>query len=152
LELDMQVALGTALIAAKGWSSAATVAAFARAAELCDRVGDTAQRYVVDFGHYTIYVLRGQLDAALATTTATLRRAERDRNATMTMMAHRWIGTTLVHSGHFDTARRHEELALAQYDPKEHGTLAYRFAYDPRIATLAYLAHALLQLGYLEQA
>src|SRR5262249_10069379 len=54
--------------------------------------------------------------------------------------------------GDSDTGGLHEELALAQYDPKEHGTLAYRFAYDPRIATLAYLAHALLQLGYLEQA
>src|SRR5262249_13798585 len=99
LELDMQVALGTASMAAKGWSSPAAVAAFARAAELCQRVDDTAQRDVVDFGQYVVHLMRGQVDVALATTKAMLRRAERDRNPAMMMMAHRCIGTVSVHRG-----------------------------------------------------
>jgi class 3 adenylate cyclase/predicted ATPase len=152
LQLDMQVALGTALMAAKGWSSPATVAAFTRAAELCERVDDTVQRGVVDYGQYLVHLLRGQLDAALATTKAMLRRAERDRNPTSVMIAHRCIGTTLVHRGDFGTARGHLEAALALYEPKEHARLAYRFAYEPRIAMLCYLAHALLHLGHPDQA
>jgi tetratricopeptide (TPR) repeat protein len=92
------------------------------------------------------------VDAALATTKAMLRRAERDRDPATTMIAHRCVATTLVHRGDFGAARGHLEAALALYDPKEHATLAYRFAYEPRIAMLCYLAHALLHLGYPDQA
>jgi class 3 adenylate cyclase/predicted ATPase len=152
LELDMQVALGTALMAAKGWSSPATAAAFARAEELCERVDDVLQRSVADYGRYLVQLLRGQLDAALATTKAMLRRAERDRDPTTTMIAHRCVAITSVHRGDFDAARGHLEAALALYDPQEHAALAYRFAYEPRIAMLCYLAHALLHLGYPGQA
>jgi hypothetical protein len=96
-------------MAAKGWTSPATIAAFARAAELCERVDDTAQRDVVDFGRYVVCLMRGQVDAASATTKAMLRRAERDRNPAMMIMAHRCIGTASVHRGDSDTARRHLE-------------------------------------------
>jgi class 3 adenylate cyclase/predicted ATPase len=152
LELDMQVALGTAYMAAKGWSSPVTVAAFARAEELCERVDDPLQRSVADYGRFLVYLLRGQVDAALATSTAMLSRAERDRSVATTMIAHRCVGVTSVHLGDFDSARRHMETALALYDPKEHATLAYRFGYEPRIANLSYLAQALLQLGYRDRA
>ncbi|RWP32890.1 AAA family ATPase [Mesorhizobium sp.] len=152
LELDMQVALGTAFMAAKGWSSPATAAAFARAEELCERVDDITLRSVADYGRYLVYLLRGQLDAALATTTSMLRRAECDCDRATIMIAHRCVGITSVHRGDFDAGRKHMEASLALYDPNEHAALAYRFAYDPRIANLCYIAHALLHLGYPDQA
>jgi tetratricopeptide (TPR) repeat protein len=42
--------------------------------------------------------------------------------------------------------------ALTLYDPKEHADLAYRFSYEPQVANFSYLAHALLPLGYPDQA
>ncbi|MEK1852186.1 MAG: adenylate/guanylate cyclase domain-containing protein [Phyllobacterium sp.] len=152
LELDMQVALGTACMAAKGWSSPATAAAFARAEELCERVDDAMQRSIADYGRYLVYLLRGQVDAALTTTTSMLSRAERDGDPATTMIAHRCVAITSMHRGDFDAARRHIEASWALYDPNEHAALAYRFAYEPRIANLCYLAHALLHLGYPDQA
>lgn len=152
LELDMQVAMGTACMAAKGWSSPTTAAAFERAEELCGRVDDITLRSVADYGRYLVYLLRGQLDAALATTTSMLRRAECDCDRATIMIAHRCVGITSVHRGDFDAGRKHMETSLALYDPNEHAALAYRFAYDPRIANLCYIAHALLHLGYLDQA
>ncbi|TIL41583.1 MAG: hypothetical protein E5Y87_03185, partial [Mesorhizobium sp.] len=68
------------------------------------------------------------------------------------MIAHRCVGITSVHRGDFDAGRKHMEASLALYDPNEHAALAYRFAYDPRIANLCYIAHALLHLGYPDQA
>ena len=44
------------------------------------------------------------------------------------------------------------EMAHALCDPREHATLAYRFGYEPRIANLSYLAHALGPLGFPDQA
>ena len=152
LELDMQVALGTACMAAKGWSSPATAAAFARAEELCERVDDTMQRSVADYGRYLVYLLRGQLDAALTTTKSMLQRAERDGDPATTMIAHRCVAITSVHRGNFNAAHSHMKAAIGIYDPKMHAELAYRFAYDPQIAHLCYLAHALFHLGYSEQA
>jgi class 3 adenylate cyclase/predicted ATPase len=152
LELDMQVAMGTACMAAKGWSSRITAAAFARAEELCDQVDDALQRSVADYGRYLVYLLRGQVDAALATTTAMLHRAETRNDPTLAMIAHRCVAISSMHRGAFDAARAHLDAALALYDPKEHGVLAYRFAYEPRIAMLCYLAHATFHLGYPAQA
>jgi predicted ATPase len=152
LELDMQVALGTALMAAKGWSSPATAAVFARAEELCERVGDILQRSVANYGRYLVHLVRGEVDAALATTNAMLRRAERDGTSATMLIAHRCVATSLFHRGEFAAARGHLEAGLALYNPKEHATLAYGFAYDPRIAMLCYFAHALLHLGYPGQA
>ncbi|HET6160361.1 MAG TPA: AAA family ATPase [Dongiaceae bacterium] len=152
LELDMQVAMGTACMAAKGWSSPITAAAFTRADQLCEQVDDALQRGVADYGQYLVYLLRGQLDAALSTTTEMLRRAETRNDPTMAMIAHRCVAITSMHRGDFGAARAHLDAAMALYDPKEHSALAYRFAYEPRIAMLCYLAHALLHLGYPEQA
>jgi predicted ATPase len=152
LELDMQVAMGTACMAAKGWSSPVTVAAIARAEELCERVDDPIQRSIADFGRYVIYLLRGQVDAALATSRAMLGRAERKRDTVAMMIAHRCVGIVLVHRGEFDVGRTHMAEALTLYDPKEHADLAYRFSYEPQVANFSYLAHALLPLGYTDQA
>jgi predicted ATPase len=152
LELDMQVAMGTACMAAKGWSSPITAAAFTRADQLCEQVDDALQRGVADYGQYLVYLLRGQLDDALRTTTEMLHRAESRNDPTMAMIAHRCVGITSMHRGDIGAARAHLEQAFALYDPKEHGALAYRFAYAPRIAMLSYLAHSLYHLGYPEQA
>ncbi|MCP3395026.1 AAA family ATPase [Bradyrhizobium sp. CCGB12] len=150
LELDMQVALGAACMAAKGWSSPVTVAAFARAEELCEQVDDPLQRSIADYGRYLVFLLRGQAEAALATATAMLGRAERERDSVAMMMAHRGVGAALVHCGKFDAGRTHLAEALTLCDPN--ATLAYRFGYEPRIAVLSYLTHALVPLGYLNQA
>ena len=152
VELDMQVAMGTACMAAKGWSSPITAAAFARADQLCEQIDDALQRSVADYGRYLVYLLRGHLDAALTITTDMLQRAETRNDPTLTMIAHRCVAITSMHRGDFGGARAHLDAALALYDPDQHSALAYRFAYEPRVAMLCYLAHALLQLGYLEQA
>jgi predicted ATPase len=139
-------------MAAKGWSSPITAAAFARAEQLCEEVDDALQRSVADYGRYLVYLLRGQIESALTTTTAMLDRAEGRNEPTLAMIAHRCVAITSMHRGDFNAAHAHLDAALALYDPREHSILAYRFAYEPRIAILCYLAHAALHLGYPEQA
>jgi tetratricopeptide (TPR) repeat protein len=81
-----------------------------------------------------------------------LHRAETRNDPTLAMIAHRCVAITSMHRGDFDAARAHLDAALVLYDPNEHSILAYRFAYEPRIAMLCYLAHAVFHLGYPEQA
>jgi class 3 adenylate cyclase/predicted ATPase len=152
LELDMQIALGGTLVTTKGWTAPETAAAFGRARELCELSGDSSHLIAVDWGEYTVHLLRGELDRALQKTQATLRHAEGDNDVTALLMAHRTVGPTSVHLGHMEQARAHLERALAFYDPEAHAPLAHRFGYDARVVAQAYLSHALLHLGYPDQA
>jgi len=151
-ELELQIQLAVTLVPAKGWSAPQTVAAFARARELCHLTGNRSHLITVNWGEYTGHLLRGELDVALQKAREMLRGAERDDDITARLMAHRSIGVTSVHRGDFDSAREHFEGALALYDPVQHRPLAFRYGYDIRAALLTYLTHALLELGYPAQS
>jgi len=150
LELDMQLALGNACMAARGWASPQTVAAFERARALCDELGDTERRIVADNGMYVIYLLSGRLDACLALSKDLWRRAENGHFPSI--MAHRCLGVTLFHRGRLGEARAHLESGLALYDPDQHADMAYRFGYDPHFTLLGYLAATQHYLGYADAA
>ena len=147
-ELEMQIQLGMTMIPVKGYSAPETVAAFARSRELCERTGNRAHVITVDWGEYTGHLLRGELDIALSKTLETLARAECDEDVTARLMAHRSIGITSTERGDFDVAQQHCEAALALYDSDQHQVLAARYSYDIRIATLVFLAQALLEQGH----
>ena len=49
-ELDLQIALGPALMATKGWAAPEVEQAYARARELCQQVGETPQLFPVLWG------------------------------------------------------------------------------------------------------
>ena len=51
-------------------------------------------------------------------------------------------------AGDFAEARSHLERALELYDPGEHKSPAFVYAFDPRVVCLDYLARALLPLGF----
>ena len=58
-ELELQVTLGQALIATKGYSAEETVQAFDRALEISEQVDDTALRLRALFGQWTGLYIRG---------------------------------------------------------------------------------------------
>ena len=76
LELDFQVALGPCLIAAQGPASNKAVATFARARELCDRLGDPPEQLQIMFWLTTASVIRGELPVAEETIAVLLQLAE----------------------------------------------------------------------------
>jgi len=64
-ELDLQIALGQALIASKGYTAPETVDAYARARELSERLGGPPQIGSVIDGQFNVAFFRGDLRAAL---------------------------------------------------------------------------------------
>jgi DNA-binding winged helix-turn-helix (wHTH) protein len=58
-ELDLQIALGPALMATKGHAAPEVETAYARARELCQRMGDTPQVFPVLWGLWLFYNDRG---------------------------------------------------------------------------------------------
>jgi class 3 adenylate cyclase/tetratricopeptide (TPR) repeat protein len=76
LELDFQLALGPCLIAIQGPASNKAVATFARARELCERLGEPPEYLQVMFWLATVSVVRGELPQALEAVAALLSAAE----------------------------------------------------------------------------
>jgi class 3 adenylate cyclase/tetratricopeptide (TPR) repeat protein len=64
-ELDLQVALGPALIATKGQAAPDVERAYARARELCQQVGDTSQLFPALWGSFRSYHNRAELRKAM---------------------------------------------------------------------------------------
>src|SRR5262249_59988123 len=64
-ELDFQLVLGPCLIATHGPAASTAVATFARARELCERLGEPPEYLQVMFWLATVSVVRGGLPQAL---------------------------------------------------------------------------------------
>ncbi|WGR70465.1 MULTISPECIES: AAA family ATPase [unclassified Bradyrhizobium] len=153
LKLDLQVALGGTLIATRGWAAPETGSAFARALELCERLGDTSQLLPALYGQYVFHLVRAELGASHEVAQRALGAARRTHDAAALVIGHRSVGISLIHLGKLDAAREHLEQAIGHYDPVTHRDLAFRYAYDPLVACKGYLASlTLTQMGYLDQA
>ena len=93
-ELDVQVALGGALISARGYAATETGRTYARARELCAKIGETQQLFPVLFGQAVIYMLRAEHSAALEVSEELLRLAQLQENPEPVLVGHRVVGAT----------------------------------------------------------
>jgi class 3 adenylate cyclase/predicted ATPase len=151
-ELGLQTSLGGALIAAKGFAAPETGQAFARAWELCQRVGDEGRLSPVLFGRWIHHISRAELDDSLAVAGDLLRLAETQADPVPRIIAHRALANSQFFIGDLIATRTHAEQALASYQPAGRPELAVRYAADPYVPSAYFLAHALLCLGYPDSA
>ncbi|MCP3395529.1 AAA family ATPase [Bradyrhizobium sp. CCGB12] len=152
LELDVQVALGVALMATQGWAAPEAGRANARARELCEQIGATSQLWPVLYGQWVFHGVRAEHNAARDVADEFLRRAQDHQETSATLVAHRVSGTGSLWRGEITAARPHLERTLALYDPERHRSLAFLYVQDPRVAALSSLSWTLFALGYPEQA
>jgi predicted ATPase len=151
-ELDLRLALGSGHVAAQGFAAPATGEAYRRAAELCDELGDGQGLFPVLYGLCLYHLYAAELREARAVAGRLLRLAEAEQDRGLSFFAHRAAGVTALPAGHFVAARSHLELALDLYDPVEHRSPTFVYAFDPKVVCLDYLARALLPLGHARQA
>ena len=119
-ELDLQLALGPALVVIRGPASPAVEQAYARAQELCQQVGETPQHFPVLWGLWRFYNNRAEYQRARALGERLLRLAQQVHDAALLLEAHHALWATLLWSGEFASARAHLEQGSALYDPQQH--------------------------------
>jgi predicted ATPase/class 3 adenylate cyclase len=151
-ELDLQVALGSALIAAKGFAAPETSRAYARTHELCMVAGDTTRIFPALFGRFVVHFHRAELAAAHEVARELLRLAEEQGDVAAQVVGHRIVGAALFQLGRLAESREHLEQGLRLYEPARDRTSGLVYATDSRVVCLHWLSHALLTLGYPEQA
>jgi TOMM system kinase/cyclase fusion protein len=150
-ELALQMTLGPALMALKGWSAPEVEHAYARAQALCQQVGHTPQLLHVLVGLSMFYMVRGEVQTAqrLAEQCATLAQSLQD--PAFLLLAQATLGMSLFYLGAFTPARESLEHAIALYDPSQHHLLT-SFGADPGEISLSHVSATLLRLGYPDQA
>ena len=151
-ELNLQIALGRALIATKGQGARATGEAYARARQLCEQLERPAQLLPVLFGQWMHYLLRAELILARRSAAELQQLGKAQDDTSLKFVACRWGGVTDLYLGEFTAARAELEHGLALFDPVQRPFYAALEVYDAHVAILSYLSRILVSLGYFDQA
>jgi len=151
-ELDLQLALGPALMAAKGWAAPEVEQTYARARGLCTQVGQIPQLFSTLRGLWRFYRSRGALPTAVALGEELYRLAQREADPMHLLAAHDALGQTLFYLGDYTAAWKHFAQGIPLIDPTAQRAQAFHQCIAPGVACLAYAAPALWSLGYPEQA
>ena len=154
LELDLQLALGPCLIAIQGPASHKAVATFARARELCERLGDLPEYLQVMFWLATASVVRGELRQAQEAIAALLRLAQARADRPALLNAMRGQAMILLFMGHIVEARQAIERAVDAFSASDEADkMAARAAgQDAGAAGLALMSWVLWLLGHVDMA
>jgi class 3 adenylate cyclase/tetratricopeptide (TPR) repeat protein len=146
IELAMQISLGSAQIAARGYSAVETERAYARARELLTEADDT-RTFPVLHGLAMVYWNRAQLPAMNNVADDMLMRAGRVGGRVPALVAHRVMAVVLNTTGRFKEAREHGARAAGLYDSEQDRQTAHLFGHDQGVGALCHLAIALTFLG-----
>jgi predicted ATPase len=151
-ELDLQVALGGAQVAAKGWAATETGETYTRARELCERIDDRAQLLPVLWGLTVFHVNSGNPGAGREIAEEMLRLALRQDDLAAQVASRRALSGALYHLGRWPSARQHLERVIELYDALPNRPPASLYTVDHRAMALAFLVPTLFGLGYPSQA
>jgi predicted ATPase len=152
-EVLLQLAVGPALVALKGYAAPEVERAYTRARELCERLGDPSELFSALFGLWLMYVVRAELRRAYQLAEQLLRLAQGTHEPALLLYARFALGSTSYFMGELLCAREHFESAITLYDPERHRPLVFRYGgADAKVRSLSSAAEALWRLGYPDQA
>jgi predicted ATPase/class 3 adenylate cyclase len=154
-ELALQTALGLAVMMSKGYAAPEVERAYARARSLCHDMDDIHAVFPVLCGLWEYYIVRADLDSALALARELHQLALQAEDNNLAIEAQRVLGTTQFWQGHLMEALQQ----LASQDHLAHDgnkaapllTLA-SYCQDARVAALSNAGCVLWLLGQPDQA
>jgi predicted ATPase/class 3 adenylate cyclase len=152
LAIELEVMLGQAMIAGRGYAAPETREVLLRAKGLIEISTDPKQKFAVLYGVWACYYVGGEVAEQQKAAAEFLAEAERHADSAALCLAHRTLGTTYVTMGEFAAGRTHLERARALFDPDDHGRYRFQFGQDIGATALSYLCWALWHLGEVDQA
>jgi predicted ATPase len=152
-ELELQIALGNALIATKSFAAAEVEQTYSRAWQLYQQLyaGKTARGFPILYGRWGHYMSRGAHRTAYQLAEEFLDLAQRQHDQAI-VVALRCVGWSSVAMGELVSARPHFEQIAALYNLEQHHPMAFEYTQDPGPAGLISGALDLWLLGYQQQA
>jgi class 3 adenylate cyclase/predicted ATPase len=151
-ELALQAALGPVLIAVKGWSAPENEAAYKRARELCEQIGDTTQLFPVLYGECTVYGVRPELQTLRELSASFLALAHQHQDAGACIEGSFLAGYAAFFLADLPVARAYLEQAITLYGPQPRPEIAEQYGHDGGMSSQFFAACTLWLLGYPEQS
>jgi predicted ATPase len=151
-ELDVQVALGLALIANKGYAAPEVVRAYTRAQALCQQVGNTPQLFQILSGLWLFYVVGGAYWTAYELAEQGIAITRDQPEGAPLLEAYTLMGTSQLFLGQLRSAHTHFEKAKALFHAVQQRAIDLRYGLDPTIQCHTYSALTLWLLGYPQQS
>jgi adenylate cyclase len=112
--------------------------------ELCQALGDDAQRLRTELGLSIVYTVRAEYEKSRELAAGSLHLAERIGDSAMAVQADFCQGLGSFYLGELSAARRQFERSLERYDPVRHRSIALYGA----VLNRAHLSRTLYWLGY----
>ena len=148
-ELDLQIMLGQALVATKGYGADEPAETYARARDLCQQLNRPAQLGQVLWGQWVFRHVRAELERAERHSEEIRHLGEAQNDMMWQCFGSAYSGDTCSFLGKFIDARAYCAKALSLWKA------SYRdfapTAGDPYVVSLISLSRALLCLGYVDQ-
>jgi len=158
-QIELQVALITPLLHAKGYAASESKAAVEQARLLIDQAEalgeapeDPLLLFSVLFGSWLAALNAFDGDAVGKLATQFLSLAEKQGATIPLVIGHRLMGISLAWTGDIAKGRAHYDQGVVLYDPAVHRSLATRFGQDAGVSILCHRSMALWLLGYPDAA
>ncbi len=149
-ELMLQLSLGAALIATKGYAAPEVAHAYTHARALCQQIGEVPRMLQVLLGLEAYYVVRAELRTAYELAQQCVDLAQQVKNPARLLNSHHAMGLSLFHLGEPGAALPHLEQGILLYDSQQHRP--HHNLQNPGVACRSYAGWALWHLGYADQA
>jgi class 3 adenylate cyclase/predicted ATPase len=149
-ELELQIALGSALTATKGYTAPESGEAFARARQMCEQLNHPPQLGRVLIGQFVFRLCRAELDRADYHAEEMRHLGAARDDVAWKFIGSQRSGTARAYLGKFIDARAYLESALSLWDPMHRAF--WPSPEDVYVTTLIELSRTLLYLGYVDQA
>jgi len=148
VELALAMIEGTAHRAVHGFASIRVERSFARALQLCERLGDTQRVVDVRRGLFSFYYARGELDSAHGQGVEVMRLVESRPDDVDTRVLGDWmLGVMSFWRGDFPAACEGLERAVSLYQPHAGDATALALQIDPGVNAWSHLTWVLWILG-----
>jgi predicted ATPase len=151
-ELSVLIMLGPALIATKGYTVPEVAAVYNRAYDLCQRVGEEAQRFSVLTGLRRFYQVGGDLGTAREIGEQLLTIAQHQQDPTLLLEAYWSLSSTLFFLGEFAFVQDYLAQAMLLYEAPGGPSQTLRHGIIPGMHCLSWLSVTLWMRGYADQA
>jgi len=140
------------LMATKGYGAPETLRNFERVQKLADQVGDTTLLFPILYQQWLTPIFSGDPATAVGVARRFVSLADQGTDTGLTLMGQRILGISLFEMAETPTARDTLVRVRDLYDRSEHAELRFRYGQDPYVAALSFLAIALFELGYPDEA
>ena len=152
MELGFQLPMGAVLLQAKGYANDDVGKTFARARELCERLGPEAPLFHVLWGFWVWNVVLNRLESCLEFANELLQLAEQSQDDGFIMEARFCLGVSLMYVGNPTESRDQLQRAFELYDEER---CRFHSQFTGQICgpiLLSYLSLSLWHLGFPDQA